>query len=252
MKVAYISDLHLDFWLNILTLDEFIHMINPKYADLLLIAGDLSHYNEDSIEFCVKMKEIYKDVVIVEGNHDKYLVSNKMKKDFNYSSINKSKELKDLCNQHNIIYLDGDVVNVQGLNIGGCSMWYDMTDVEHLYQDLNDKDYILSFDTQEYYNEQVQKLKSMENLDIFLSHVSPVLIPDEYREEKFIGSKYNVFFESNNIDNIKCTNAKHCIFGHIHDNTSFVIDNINFYVSAIGYPKENKRNEINYFNIEKE
>ena len=47
MLIDYVSDLHLDFWYNPnKSPDNFIKsVLKPKGGDVLILAGDLSHYN---------------------------------------------------------------------------------------------------------------------------------------------------------------------------------------------------------------
>ena len=57
LKIDFISDLHLDFWVKELNpqnpkfnkqIQEFIKMINPLDGDVLVIAGDIGHSNQQA------------------------------------------------------------------------------------------------------------------------------------------------------------------------------------------------------------
>lgn len=86
MKVSYISDLHLDFHVKYGSNEdkmfkktrEFIEkLIQSDVGDkeVIVIAGDLSHYNKQSIAALEVFNEHYELVLFVPGNHDYYLVS---------------------------------------------------------------------------------------------------------------------------------------------------------------------------------
>ena len=83
MKVDYISDLHLDFWIRELNpqspkfqkqIDQYLDMIHAKGGDVLIIAGDLGHYFQQDSAFLLACKELYRHVMLVRGNHDMYLI----------------------------------------------------------------------------------------------------------------------------------------------------------------------------------
>jgi len=100
MIVDVLSDLHLDFYFkpqlttnanaNIVSFFRPILTDNDtrEIGDVLIIAGDIGHYNEQNIEVLKTIqKEFYKHVICVLGNHDYYLVNSEAKYTFENDKI---------------------------------------------------------------------------------------------------------------------------------------------------------------------
>jgi predicted phosphodiesterase len=86
MKIGYISDLHIDFYVAFNKshlLKKFIESLNPEFYDLLIIAGDIGHYNQQNILFLNYFKEYSNKIIAVIGNHDLYLPTKRMQKNIN-------------------------------------------------------------------------------------------------------------------------------------------------------------------------
>lgn len=134
MKIHYLSDTHLDFWIREQNpqspkfqkqLDEYIDMLKLKPADVLIIAGDLGHYYAQDRAFLLACTEIYRHVIIVRGNHDMYLVSGQQQKKYCKDSMNRVFELKAFCRDNGIHYMDGDIISIDGVTFGGVGMSWD-------------------------------------------------------------------------------------------------------------------------------
>jgi len=105
MVVDILSDLYLDFYFkphlttsdNIISLfgDIFTDNNTKEIGDVLIIAGDIGHYNEQNIEVLKILQEkFYKHIICVLGNHDYYLVGSEAKYTFEDDSF---KRVKDMC-----------------------------------------------------------------------------------------------------------------------------------------------------------
>ena len=136
MRVAYISDIHVDFWVKQTNPERsdlskqvasLISRINPEPADVLIIAGDLGHYFNQNAEFLKQMLAFYPDIVLVTGNHDMYLVSRSTQYKYSFESMNRIKEMKKFCSSTpGLHYLDGNTVELGGVVFGGVGMgWND-------------------------------------------------------------------------------------------------------------------------------
>lgn len=88
MNIDYVSDLHLDFYIEpegnqqnyTAKTRGFLQQLLPVMpAEVLVIAGDLSHFNQQSYETLQFFSEHYKQVFFVFGNHDYYLISKKQR-----------------------------------------------------------------------------------------------------------------------------------------------------------------------------
>jgi predicted phosphodiesterase len=302
-NVAFISDLHIDFYIKPKfdgkrlddLMDKFIEdEMWLKNADILIIAGDNSHYpiqNKLMLEK-IAAKKIYKKIFVTFGNHDMYLVSNSMRKKF-ATSWDKVMDLKKICDDIDTVeFLDGNIVEVDGVKIGGVGMWYDfsygfehydITELQmmHKWKDamtdpdlivgkdrpssINDSRYeayagygghgkfkIYTFDPIKFFKSEQEKLeKIIEDCDIFVSHIGPVVPPslrDEYLDVTtafyyFDGKKYLMSEKA----------PKLWTFGHTHDRHDFKVNNTHLVCNPLGYKSEAKNHEVavvDLFNLE--
>jgi DNA repair exonuclease SbcCD nuclease subunit len=271
VKIGYISDLHIDFWVKCSNtqspktqkkIKKFVKdLTNSEVGDVLLIGGDIGHYNEQNILLLKEFKEYFKEVLLVTGNHDMYLVSENQSLKYSRNSFLRLHEFKEMCEENGIRYLNGDVFEHGGIRIGGTPMWYAIKDgfSEELWKnESNDSNYIqegpvvtvnlayggtmkiCSFNSETYYNNELQKLQNMKDIDIFLCHVIPTIMEDQYRHPDLVHDELNFLYETDNIKLLKETGAKYCIFGHMHHGTEFVQEGISFKSNPLGYPGENK------------
>ena len=76
MKIDILSDLHFDnYFYGKYTKDDVIKFYSQiidfnNCGDVLVIAGDLGHNNHQNIKILKILKEFYKNIVCVLGNHD--------------------------------------------------------------------------------------------------------------------------------------------------------------------------------------
>ena len=137
MTIDILSDLHLDFYFkrHLTTGENIISLFRPILTDngkrevgnILIIAGDIGHYNEQNIEVLkIFQKEFYKHIICVLGNHDYYLVSSEAKYTFEDDSFKRVEDMQKLINQEKNMYcLDGEVIEIEGIRFGGADSWYD-------------------------------------------------------------------------------------------------------------------------------
>ena len=274
MKVDYISDIHLDFWIKELNVNSdkfrnelktFIETVQIKGGEVLIIAGDLGHYVSQIKEFLLKMKELYRYVLFVHGNHDMYLVSNKQQFKYNYHSVNRLMEMKIFCRANDIHYLDGTVTNINGYNFGGVAMSWDKSfanqffgseqsneDVFKIFKEISDSRYIfeskftVEWNPFKYFKEQYEKLQEMEPVDVMISHYTPI-VPPNLPEE--FNNKISTLFSFDGFEELKRINPKYWIFGHNHFKSNFNINNTNLLSNPLGYPSENTYCVIESFEL---
>ena len=157
MKIDILSDLHIDSWHSPETTIQdrkfkiiFEPFLPKEKGEVLVIAGDIGHYNKQNIDILKRLRDLYGyKIIYVWGNHDYYLVSkNQIQKYKN--SLEKVIEFRNtINNEPDIYHLDGNIIEINGLRFGGCSGWYDgsllknTTDdtIQALWQEImNDKD----------------------------------------------------------------------------------------------------------------
>ena len=283
----YISDLHLEFWckdVNIQSpklkkqIETFINdVLKPKTKNVLVIAGDLGHYPNQVKYLLSELKKIYKHIIFVSGNHDMYLISNRLASKYNNNSYNRILEMKQFCRDNeNIHYLDGNIINIDGINFGGTGMWHDnsyvdvleihrdeihsywqknMTDAKDIYFGHNYKQYgayghvvnVSSFDPMRWFAREQKRLDQIEACDVLITHYGPIVpetIPDKYKDDPYTCFYY--FDGKKDIDRIK---PKIWVHGHSHGYYEHEYNDCRIYCNTIGYPSENSYNEIKTLEI---
>lgn len=265
-RIDIISDTHWDF---------FIPMTDPEYAQIkkfnrlfdiivpedhsetLLIAGDLGHSNEmNGLAFELLKERGYKNILFVEGNHDYYLCSSSQARKYGYDSFKRLDAMIKIASKvEGVHYLNGNVINIEGLNVGGCGMWYNFQygvvehglTVQHLielwHQRMNDSRLIYvnsrvgSLDNLALFNEKYALLKSIYNqCDVVMSHIGPdwSQVPEKYKDPTtsfyyFDGSR---LLESEH-------KPKLYLYGHTHDCSQYRRHGVNLICNPLGYPLDN-------------
>jgi len=155
MILDIISDIHLDFYVrfNRIKTEAFVErLINTKTNknfDVLIIAGDIGHYNDDNIYFLELISKFYKKVFVTWGNHNLYLLESQREK-YNYNSFNRLNEFKEMIKEiDNVVFLDGQKIEYKGITFWGSGLWYEVNSLEHWTNYMNDSRLI--FDRKEPY-----------------------------------------------------------------------------------------------------
>jgi Icc-related predicted phosphoesterase len=183
-KIWHISDTH--SYHRLLTI--------PENIDIVIHSGDFSNYYDifkngleakDFLQWYANLPIKYK--ILIAGNHDAY-------------AANVTFELREFCNAMNIIYLEDEFVEIEGINIYGSPItpsfgnWYFMK-ARHKMDE---------------YWKQIP-----ENIDILVTHGPPKGILDlSYSREgnlKYCGCKS---LRDHILNRIK---PKYSLFGHIHN-----------------------------------
>lgn len=274
IKVDFTSDLHVDFWIKekqssrklTKLVTEYINdILKPQGGDILVLAGDLGHYFTQDTEVLRQLKTIYSRVILVRGNHDMYLVSTNQRNIYKSKSSNRVQEMKDWCLSNEVDYLDGDIIDIDGFRIGGVGMWYNLPTpgtISQWNEVMNDSNLIIEghdpirfqygygasykesqWDTQEYYESELTKLKAMRNLDLLVTHVPPVCIPEELKGV-YAEDRNSIFYETDNIEAVKKTGTETVISGHVHGEYSFETEGIQLLIYPVGYRFESSNSSI--------
>jgi predicted phosphodiesterase len=256
-----ISDIHLDFWVtpgwNIFkekkSFDAFIRDLLPERPSAtLVIAGDIGHINKQNIELLKALKSHYKYILLVAGNHDYYLQTQTIRYKYAYNSVNRLKEMKKLMKAlPNVLYLDGDVVTIDGIHFGGCGMWYDFQYgiqvlnsnypriYEHWRSLSNDARFTrgITRETRDMFYEEKRKLiRILPHADVIITHFSP-----DWSQAP-AGRRLNLstsFYYFDGAPFFPLISKKIWCFGHIHKRMDYVNHGCRFINASLGYPKEN-------------
>ena len=265
MKIDILSDLHLDFYFNNklpLSKDAVKSIFNQIFfnnnkrepADVLIIAGDIGHYNEQNIEVLkILQKVYYKYIVCVLGNHDYYLISHGQKKEYDNNSYNRANEMiKQINSQDNMYCLDGNVIEIDGIKFGGAMGWYDDSYTKEYYYTFTkkstnnmwknismDSEYIHGINNyDDLYHIEYPKLKKVyQDCDVMISHINPSYL-HEHINSTYHNDQGNTFFTFDGHDLLKNGSMKYWIFGHTHDAIEYELYDKKVICNPLGYPSE--------------
>lgn len=279
--VDIISDLHLDFWVGPITsksyktLKDFLFRLLPENpSKVLIIAGDIGHYNHQNAEAFKIFREVYDHVCWVHGNHDMYLVTHSMRKKYKNSSQYRLNNLIELSNRiENVHYLDGNYVEIDGVKIGGACGWYDYSygieNFNYIYtkemihnhwkEFMNDWKLIkwedstgpVIFNPLKYAEEQNKKFASLveNDCDVFVSHIGPCHGRLEY-EYRVLSTSFYYFDGEEYLYNLD--ESKTWVYGHTHSTYEYQHSmGCNMITNPLGYPMGSREsnNKIRSINI---
>lgn len=226
-------------------------------AETIIIAGDISNFNQIAINALIIFKKHYKNVIYVLGNHEFYLIPHSLNNSFS-NSLEKVDTLRILCKEEGISLLEGDIIEIDGVKIGGTHMWYDghysrknhgMTD-DQFYRmwnsSMNDAKFITpNLIREDWQGEQIKLLEKIyRKVDVMVTHVGPAVhsLPLEYRSP-MTGCFY---FDG---ERFITPNIKVWIFGHTHLSYCFQHKETDLFCNPVGYPSENRNVTVEMFEI---
>lgn len=274
MKFDYCSDIHIDYWVashlktqEILIHDFLFRLLPMDRSDVLVIAGDIGHFNAQINTVLKVFRKYYKYVVWVHGNHEMYVNDTKSIRKYRNDFVNRLAEFKPMSDAiGDVYYLDGDVIELDGIRFGGCSMWYDFSYAETFtltrktaYDYWRDKPWIdfknihsvefsspgNGFDPVKYFESQKEKLDSMiGSIDVMISHVGP----DASKIIKKYRTLTTSFYYFDGLDYLYNGFPKVWVYGHTHIECEHKIMNTSLLCSPIGYENESSA-LIKTFNI---
>lgn len=287
-NIGFLSDIHIDSWVSTLDpkskkfnkqLNDFFKLINftPKFIDdnnieTMIIAGDIGHYNAQIKGVLLEFKKLVKNLIITFGNHEMYLLSNQMQEQFKRESINRLKDLEDFCIDNDIIFLNGQSVEIDSIKIMGTGMYWDgsvgkkiepeiseyttirrwldyMNDGLFIHQDgkRNYKtlpcygtryEVISNFQPLEFFKKEYSKLfkyNKEDKIDIIVTHYPPIMDNEENLHHY---DNYYCFDGTGVIDELQ---PKYWIHGHIHTPMNIMYNGCNILSNPIGYKSEYKK-----------
>lgn len=288
MKIHYLSDIHIDHFVSETSnprqiqrqLDDFFRYskidklieLPESERNIFIIPGDCSNYNSVAKHFLLRLKEIFKYIIIVPGNHDMYLCTSSQASKYKYQSQNRIQDMKEFCKNNNIYYLDGDIVEISGKKFAGLGMFWDKfyynklekreasdNEVLNFYDNyMNDSKFIMSghesmkipltyggsflktsFNALEHFEKEYQKLQrfnDFDDIDVMITHYVPTIpygMKNKYAMER--GTTFYMFDGEKDIERIS---PKFWLFGHMHDKYDFIHKDVRFLCNPSGYPGE--------------
>lgn len=255
MNIYYINDLHLDQRLNLKKnknekINQLISdiMIDCDEKDaknsLLIIAGDFSNYSSHALLFLKQISQFFKQVAIVFGNHDYYLIDAHHASKYQFDSEYKINELYQSLKEINNVHVLGEqfdnILNFNGLKIGGTTLFsnpYTDEKSTHFYDTyMADSKYIhFNHSIVEQNKKEIDyyhRLKN-ENLNIFVSHF-PIIMTQSHAMHGRLNDGSHSSFKTEVNELI----APIYLFGHVHERSQYKIDDVCFYTNCAGYKGE--------------
>lgn len=269
IKFNYLSDIHINYYYQYPTKKEEILNFFKKIllnsfddkSEILIVAGDLGEDNELTVLLLEALNELYKYVIFVIGNHDLYIKNRIQEDDYENNSFNKIKELKSKVSDYkNIFFLDGGILSINGIKIGGTMGWYDGSYIyryKNNYYTMNDKlinkswqgfidwKYIKGIKDFKHLHklEEPKILELVKEVNIMITHILPSNnanhINKIYLREPL--ESMTPFFCFNFLEKFtdKINNdLKFWIYGHSHSGLNFDFNNIKVLNNCLGGVQE--------------
>ena len=244
MIIKHISDLHINHYINHTSnlikgerlTKEWCEKI-LGYGDILLLGGDYSEWNQQTVWMLEVAAERYKYVLFVTGNHDRWLITDSQRKKYG-TSTNRVNELYDLASSiKGVTPMVRKIVTINGLTIAGDGLWYNIKrpeDVDKYRYQSNDSRFIhegvKTIETPNFlYEQSYDWYRTLEGkeIDMFLSHVPPI-------HPSISPYSYDACFTCP----VEFLAAPVWVCGHSHLREDWVQHDTQFYMNTVGYPTE--------------
>ena len=126
MRIASISDIHTDFAENREVLVKLAAEIHRLEADVVIVAGDVSHKNDRIERALVALSYVAKRVAYIPGNHDLWfdVPHAPSRRELNTWDRYRS-ELRELVERIGAHYLPASPLVIDRVAIAGTCGWYD-------------------------------------------------------------------------------------------------------------------------------
>lgn len=161
--------------------------------------------------------------------------------------------------------LDGDIVTIDDVRIGGTMAWYDGS---YMFHNLNphyekDSNYLqrlwaefypdkdLIHGCLETYDEfcaaELKKIESIyRDCDVMITHINPSN-QMQHTAKQWQKEDSSAFFSFDGSRFLEATSAKYWLFGHSHDQKEFEVHGVKCLSNPLGYPGENKSFRVKSF-----
>lgn len=228
LSVFCISDLHLEFARKE-PLPEF-----PD-ADVLVLAGDIGHAGSEVLgEFLVKMKQQYRNVVMVPGNHEYY--------NCKFDRAAALATLRAQCKEAGVTLLQRESAKIDGVWFHGATLWSlvshtaaaALNDIGQVY--TNRFDYVGEFIDDFRWLREVLHNKNHDEPHVVVTHHLPT--------RKLIHTKYagltdaNTAFATEILDELRLRGVRLWACGHSHEASSIKYGDTVIALNPVGYPSE--------------
>lgn len=233
MKVAYCSDLHLEFYKP-----PFAYPDLFTDADVLILAGDVceARHVDKHIEWFKSLCNFYDYVIYVAGNHEFYRCE-----------FNKTYDLlKSLNHIDNLYFLQDSAIELDGITFAGSTLWSYISPEKEWFARRGMNDYhlitmneegryrkLVPSDTVQAHHNSVKFLSDNKNIDVVITHHLPT---SRSTPKRYLDNIYNCCYTSN-LEHL-LDGKQFWIHGHTHDSCNYVEYGCNVLCNPMGYPDE--------------
>ncbi|AHJ14363.1 metallophosphoesterase family protein [Sulfurospirillum multivorans] len=270
-RIDILSDLHLDAYFPhtpkvkkeaVKDIFDPIFLVNrTSVGDVLIIAGDIGHYNEQNIEILrIFRQEYYQNIVCVLGNHDYYLNSKDEQEKYQKSSFARVEEMRALINAEEGMYcLNGAVVEIDGIRFGGVDSSYnnaylkvyfpisDNPRSNNEYWKMNMPDHKMMFGIKKYnqlYKLSLPLLEAVyKDCDVMITHVNPSFL-HQHLSPSWQNNRSSMFYSFDGHRFLEGGSMKYWLFGHTHNRLEYEHYGVTCICNPLGYPPEEDYNKM--------
>lgn len=266
MKFILISDVHIDInrW------DPTCFIKSSPDCNTIVVAGDISNDIWTTSKWIVGLKNAWKNVLWVPGNHDYYNVKFAQRQEVDMSLNNRypfpkfqpeiKNHYKKWSEDNGVIYLDHNNVVIDGVNFIGATGWHDFVAGEPYSKGQQiDAWYNKSADRVINWRDQqkdwiVVEQAAIDDASFIRNSVDnsthPCVVVTHHlphRELSFsrpydqTWTKLHGMFVNTNFEDIVNPSIKYWCYGHTHFRSMREINGITYVCNPVGYPGENSK-----------
>ncbi|MEO1232890.1 MAG: metallophosphoesterase [Myxococcota bacterium] len=274
MRIASVSDLHVDHRENREALVALASAVHEGKADLVIVAGDVSHLNEHITMVLKAFKVAAPEVAYLPGNHDLWFARKDAAEDPEADSWRRYREdLRKLVEAEECHYLPAGPFRRDAIAVVGETGWYDhsllrpevrarldpvaLSTGKVAGMQWMDERFAVFRDPEGVRMDPASVARVMEaslaaqleglEVDAEVEHVVVATHVLAFREalgapRGFPWDAFDAFMGSEGLGEVikKSKKVRAAIYGHTHRPGRFRVDSIEAYGTPLGYPRERK------------
>jgi len=228
MKILLTSDVHRGMTQKTHEKHEkFLKEVSLQDVDIVVIAGDICSGKQDNLESFFKAYRTHiptKPTYAVRGNHEYFNIGRKQQLGIKIANWN------DVCAKYNIVSLDGQMVEVNGIKMYGWHNWYGTA--RHL-RGTNDEYHLEIEEDLRLYKDDMDSfwryIDAGVKADVLINHM-PIVPNAQYKLWNGIEHQWEALKEQN-------MQPRVYLHGHTHQERDIVIDGVRVVMCGSDYDK---------------